>query len=50
MKHNEGRANGGLYVKRDVNDFGVRAEYVAEMARQITAERFPDDVYSRGCA
>lgn len=37
-----------LYVKRDVNDFGVRAEYVAEMARQIAAERFPDDLYSRG--
>ena len=37
-----------LHVKRDVNDFGVRAEYVAEMARQIAVERFPDDVYSRG--
>ena len=37
-----------LYVKRDANDFGVRAEFVAEMARQIAAERFPDDLYSRG--
>ena len=37
-----------LHVKRDVNDFGVHAEHVAEMARQITAEQFPDDVYSRG--
>jgi penicillin-binding protein 1A len=37
-----------LHVKRDVNDFGVRAEYVAEMARQIAAEQFPDDLYSRG--
>ena len=37
-----------LHVKRDVNDFGVRAEHVAEMARQIAAERFPDDLYSRG--
>ncbi|MDP2135746.1 MAG: penicillin-binding protein 1A [Sulfuritalea sp.] len=37
-----------LHVKRDVNDFGVRAEHVSEMARQIAAERFPDDVYSRG--
>ena len=37
-----------LHVKRDVNDFGVRAEHVAEMARQIAAEQFPDDVYSRG--
>jgi penicillin-binding protein 1A len=37
-----------LHVKRDVNDFGVHAEHVAEMARQIAAEQFPDDVYSRG--
>ncbi len=37
-----------LHVKRDYNDFGVRADYVAEMARQIAAERFPDDVYDRG--
>ena len=37
-----------LVVKRDVNDFGVRADYVAEMARQIAAERFPDDIYNRG--
>jgi penicillin-binding protein 1A len=37
-----------LLVKRDVNDFGVRAEHVAEMARQIAAERFPEDIYSRG--
>jgi len=37
-----------LHVKRDYNDFGVRADYVAEMARQIAAERFPADVYDRG--
>ncbi len=37
-----------LHTKRDVNDFGVHADYVAEMARQIAAERFPDDVYDRG--
>jgi penicillin-binding protein 1A len=37
-----------LHVKRDVNDFGVHAEHVAEMARQIASEQFPDDVYSRG--
>jgi penicillin-binding protein 1A len=37
-----------LHVKRDVNDFGVHAEHVAEMARQIAAEQFPDGVYSRG--
>ena len=37
-----------LHVKRDVNDFGVHAEHVAEMARQIAVERFPEDAYSRG--
>ncbi len=37
-----------LVVKRDTNDFAVHAEYVAEMARQMAAERFPDDVYTRG--
>lgn len=37
-----------LVVKRDTNDYTVRAEHVAEMARQMAAERFPEDVYSRG--
>lgn len=37
-----------LRIKRDINDFGVHAEYVAEMARQIAVERFPDEVYNRG--
>jgi penicillin-binding protein 1A len=37
-----------LHVKRDVNDFGVHAEHVAEMARQIVVESFPDEVYNRG--
>jgi penicillin-binding protein 1A len=37
-----------MHIKRDVNDFGVHAEHVAEMARQIVVERFPDEVYNRG--
>lgn len=37
-----------LIIKRDTNEFAVYAEYVAEMARQMAAERFPEDVYSRG--
>ena len=37
-----------LIVKRDSNEFAVHAEYVAEMARQIAVERFPQDVYTRG--
>jgi penicillin-binding protein 1A len=37
-----------LVVKRELAEYAVHAEYAAEMARQITAERFPEDVYSRG--
>ena len=37
-----------LVVKRETNEYAVHAEHVAEMARQIAAERFPEDVYSRG--
>ena len=37
-----------LIVKRELAEYAVHAEHTAEMARQIAAERFPDDVYSRG--
>lgn len=37
-----------LIVKRELGEYAVHAEYAAEMARQITAERFPEDVYTRG--
>jgi penicillin-binding protein 1A len=37
-----------LVVKRELADYSVHAEFIAEMARQITAERFPNEVYSRG--
>ncbi|MBU0750928.1 MAG: penicillin-binding protein 1A [Gammaproteobacteria bacterium] len=37
-----------LHVKRDVNDFGVPADYVAEMARQMVVERFPAEAYTHG--
>lgn len=37
-----------LIVKRDFGGYGGHAEYVAEMARQIAAERFPGDVYTGG--
>ncbi|WP_121240556.1 penicillin-binding protein 1A [Sulfurisoma sediminicola] len=37
-----------LQVKRDINDFGVRADYVAEMARQMVVERFPEQAYTHG--
>ena len=44
----EAALNEPLIVKRELGEYPVHAEYVAEMARQITAERFPDDVYTRG--
>ena len=37
-----------LIVKRELSGYAVHAEYVAEMARQIAVERFPEDAYSRG--
>ena len=37
-----------LVIKRETDEFAVRAEFVAEMARQMAADRFPEDVYSRG--
>ena len=37
-----------LIIKRETNEYPVHAEYVAEMARQIVAEIFPAEIYSRG--
>lgn len=40
--------NEPLHVKRSTNDFGIPADFVAEMARQMVVERFPDNVYGNG--
>ncbi len=37
-----------LAVKRDPNEFSVRADFVAEMARQIAVDQFHEDAYNRG--
>jgi penicillin-binding protein 1A len=37
-----------LNVKRNVNDFGTHADYVAEMARQIAVERYSEEAYNQG--
>ena len=37
-----------IIVQRNVNNFSVHAEFVAEMARQMAEELFPEDVYVRG--
>ncbi|MBK9447377.1 MAG: penicillin-binding protein 1A [Betaproteobacteria bacterium] len=47
-KQHEAAVKQALVVKRETNDYSVHAEYVAEMARQLAAERYPEEVYSRG--
>lgn len=37
-----------LHVKTDSTEFGVHAEYVAEMTRQLVYEQFREDTYTRG--
>lgn len=37
-----------LRIKMDSNDFGVHAEFVTEMARQMVYEQFREDAYTRG--
>jgi len=37
-----------LKIKADSTAFGVHAEYVAEMARQLVYEQFKEDTYTRG--
>jgi penicillin-binding protein 1A len=40
--------NEELRVKTDSSEFGVHAEYVAEMARKLVYDQFKDETYSRG--
>lgn len=40
--------NEELKIKTDSSAFGVHAEYVAEMARQLVYEQFKEDTYTRG--
>jgi penicillin-binding protein 1A len=40
--------NEELRIKMDSNEFGVHAEYVAEMARQLVYEQFKEETYTRG--
>ncbi len=37
-----------LVVKRNVNDFVVKADHFAEMVRQVLYERYQEDAYTRG--
>jgi penicillin-binding protein 1A len=40
--------NAPLQVRRELDDFAVHAEYVAEMVRQAVHEHYPEEVYTRG--
>ena len=37
-----------LRARREVSEYSVHAEYLAEMVRQAIAEHYPEDVYTRG--
>jgi penicillin-binding protein 1A len=37
-----------LRIKTDSGEFGVHAEYVAEMTRQLVYDQFKEDTYTRG--
>ena len=37
-----------LHVKQAANDFPLKADFVAEMARQLVFERFAEETYTRG--
>ena len=37
-----------LRARREVSEYSVHAEYIAEMVRQALAEHYPEDVYTRG--
>src|ERR671934_2609595 len=37
-----------LRARREVSEYSVHAEFVAEMVRQALAEHYPEDVYTRG--
>jgi penicillin-binding protein 1A len=46
-QHDEA-AKAPLRARRELNEYSIHAEHVAEMVRQAIAEHYPDDVYTRG--
>lgn len=40
--------NAPLVVKRETNEFALKADYVAEMARQAMYEKYQEDAYTKG--
>jgi penicillin-binding protein 1A len=41
-------AKAQLHTRRTVDDFPVKAEFLAEMVRQAVFEQFPEEVYTKG--
>ena len=37
-----------MHVKRESQEFTMRADYIAEMARQTVYERYQEDAYTKG--
>ncbi len=37
-----------IVTRREVSEYPIHAEYVAEMVRQMLFERYPEEVYTRG--
>jgi penicillin-binding protein 1A len=37
-----------LHVRRQIDNFAIKADYAAEMARQLAVEAFPDNIYTSG--
>lgn len=44
----EDAAKAPIRPRREVNEYSLHAEYMAEMVRQAMAETYPEDVYTRG--
>jgi penicillin-binding protein 1A len=44
----EHAAQAPIRARRELNEFSVRAEHMAEMVRQAIAEHYPEEVYTRG--
>lgn len=37
-----------LHIRRQIDNFATRADFAAEMARQIAVDAFPDNIYTSG--
>ncbi len=47
-KQNEQARAQSLHIRRQIDNFATRADYAAEMARQLAVDAFPDNIYTAG--